>query len=172
VRKHGPDVFREFVDYVMREKGRQWPDLATLTGAFNAFEDPFLARIEDRNQRQEQAQRERREQDAERQLRDGYANYLDPLIARMKRRQPERYAAFERQVAKSPDHRRALAKAKQYDAQDGPLSKAARELAEREARALFNVRFIRAFQDQGIMDFEIWKSRQDDAATDLNRHAA
>jgi hypothetical protein len=172
VQRHGLDVFREFVDYVMREKAQRWPDLATLTGAFNAFEDPFLFQLEDRQRRQEEAQRERHARTAAQRNREEYEDYIEPLIESMKRRKPEQFAAFEQQLEALPEYRRLLGRIDKHDPQVGPLSKAACELAEQERRDLFNRLFARTFREWGVMDFDTWKASQNSVSSDFNRQAS
>lgn len=156
-RRHGPDTFREFIDFVMREKARQWPDLATLTGAFNAFEDPFLERLEDRQKRQQEAQRERRQRATEQTLRDGYAAYLRSLVAKMRDEHSESFAEFEASLTRLPEYQRCLSDLKRHGSQAGPLSKAASQAAEAERCKLFNRQFAEMFREQGVSDFESWK---------------
>lgn len=154
VRRHGLDTFREFVDFVMREKPTQWPDLATLTGAFQAFEDSFLGRLQERERRQEEAQRERRKRDLEAGFRETYAAYLSPLRERMKREHADLFAEVERQAQEIP------LPSRKFQEGDGPLAKAARELAERERESNFGRLFAEAFKDRGVLDFEAWRASQ------------
>ena len=172
INKHGLDVFREFVDFVMRVKPSRWPELATLSGAFQAFERPFLARLIEREARQQEVQRERNQRERDRLALERYTGYIQRLRDRMKREQSNHFEECEREAQASPAFTRATAEIARLSAEDGPLSKAARQAAEKIREDEFNRYFIETFKAEGALDFDSWRDGEERAQAHHDQPAA
>ena len=125
--------------------------------------------LQNREKRQEWVQQERRQRATDLDLREAYAAYLALLREQMRREHPKQFTEFEAHLARLPEYQRCFANLKRYDDQAGPLSKAARQLADKACRDLFDRHFAGRFQDQGVIDFEAWKARHGRPALEANR---
>lgn len=103
---NGTDCFREFTAYAVEQKKTRWSDLASLTGALNAYGDEFLRAYEaqaEAKAREKAADREAREEAA---LRPLYRQYFLDRLQWIQNHYPQDYGRYENALNKNEQYQR------------------------------------------------------------------
>lgn len=155
VENHSLDAFKEFVDFVMFEKPRKWPDLATLKGAFNTFLDPFLKELKEKQIKAEKEKKQQEEEEKVQQLYPHWFKYLDKEMKRIKKEYPEDYAVFDKKIKEDSRYQYLLKNSKKGT---GPMAQGAKRAMQQE----YYWTFANMFRDYDITDFVDWREANED----------
>jgi hypothetical protein len=103
---NGTNCFREFITYAVEQKKSRWPELASLTGALNAYGDEFIrayeVQIEDK-EREDKAEQEAREEAA---LQPLYRQYFLDRLEWIQENHPQLYTKYEHALNRSEQYQR------------------------------------------------------------------
>ena len=96
VGQQGAECFIEFIGYALQQKKSRWPELASVTGALNAYGDEFLRR--ERGRREYEAEQAEGQEEAHifETLQPDYRRYFSERLEVIKKRSPQEHAAFVR----------------------------------------------------------------------------
>lgn len=104
IREHGEQNFSRFTAYALEQKETRWPDMASLTGAINAYGDEFLKSEEQIQQQIEQKQQAQEEFTRTEELKEQYRLYLDRRLSEIQVAFPEIFDRYQKTLHTNPQY--------------------------------------------------------------------
>ncbi|MEQ8820998.1 MAG: replication initiator protein A [Sumerlaeia bacterium] len=152
IREYGSEDWRDFVDFAIQYRDKNWPEMKTLGGAIQACKAAFL------KQREERLARERDDLKLifDKTLKQHWVDFVEAeFLGRIKAEFPEKFEIFEAELAQTDEHYRRdkirLECLEDGDTSDEP-SLYVEMLRARMRHRYFTI-FADTFVEEGVVDF-------------------
>lgn len=157
LKEHGSDYFSSFIDYAIQQKKTRWPEMASLTGALNAYGDEFIKIHQEQLERQSQQQEAENEWALIEALRPHYRDYFNERLKTIQIEFPEKYEAYLTALKSNSQYsqmRQAIANG------SGRWEGAIDTIEENIAKRFFSA-YANAEPAWQILDFVEWRERHE-----------